>query len=146
MKINHQANLHSTSNMLNNLPCQDQASQPRSTNPNEINKRNVLSTTALNAVNNLHTPQCTARLSSPQKIQETASIERWRRVADKHQHVIRHPIICTFLASWKTNMEESSNGSDNGRLEEIVRRCFRQWPGKTAVSILWISSVADFER
>ena len=33
-------------------------------------------------------------------------------------------------------MEESSNGSDNGRLEEIVRRCFRQWSGKTAVSIL----------
>ena len=53
--------------MFNNLPCQDQASQPRSTNPNEINKRNVLSTTALNAVNNLHTPQCTARLSSRQK-------------------------------------------------------------------------------
>ena len=67
MKINHQANLHSTSNMFNNLPCQDQASQPRSTNPNEINKRNVLSTTALNAVNNLHTPQCIARLSSRQK-------------------------------------------------------------------------------
>ena len=62
----------------------------------------------------------------PPKIQETASIERWRRVADKHQHVIRHPIICTFLASWKTNMEESSNGSDNGGLEEIVRRCVRE--------------------
>ena len=125
MKINHQANLHSTSNMFNNLPCQDQASQPRSTNPNEINKRNVLSTTALNAVNNLHTPQCIARLSSRQKFKRPRVLkggEGLRTLADKYQHVIRHPIICTFLASWKTNMEESSNGSDNGRLEKIVRK------------------------
>ena len=39
--------------MLNNLPWQDQASQPRLTNPNKINKRNAVSTISLNAVNNL---------------------------------------------------------------------------------------------
>ena len=39
--------------MLNNLPWQDKASQPRSTNPNKIDNRNALSTTALNVANNL---------------------------------------------------------------------------------------------